>query len=54
MTRVFRVGKDDMLADCLTKPGAAATGLLKVLRTGHYRLCEGWKRALKERKIAKK
>ena len=53
VTRVFRVGKDDMLADCLTKSGAAATGLLKVLRTGQYRLCEGWKKALKERKIAK-
>ena len=51
---VCRVGKDDILADCLTKPGASATDLLKVLRTGQYRLCEGWKKALKERKIAKK
>ena len=51
VTIVRKVGKEDMLADCLTKPGASAIGLLEVLRTGHYRLLEGWKRALKEKDL---
>ena len=51
VTLVTKVGKENMLADCLTKPGASATGLLEVLRTGHYRLQEGWKRTLKEKRL---
>ena len=54
VTLVCKVGKENMLADCLTKPGASATGLLEVLRTGHYKLFEGWKKVLKEKKVTEK
>ena len=42
VTWVRRVASDEMLANCLTKQGAGAENLLRVLRSGEYRLPGGW------------
>ena len=41
VTEVRRVASKDMLADCLTKAGALAEGLLEVLQSGEFVLPEG-------------
>ena len=38
---VRRVSSEDMLANCLTKAGASADGLMEVLQTGRYVIPEG-------------
>ena len=42
VTRVKWVSSEDNLANCLTKAGAMAAGLLEVLRKGEYILPGGW------------
>ena len=41
ISSVRRVSSEDMLANCLTKAGASAEGLLHVLRTGNFELPVG-------------
>ena len=41
-THLRRVRSKEMLANCLTKPGASGAELLNVLRTGVYLLPGGW------------
>ena len=43
VTEVRLVPGDQMLANCLTKAGASGDSLLKVLRTGIYRMPGGWR-----------
>ena len=43
VTEVRLVPGDQMLANCLTKAGASGDSLLKVLRTGIYRMSGGWR-----------
>ena len=42
VTWVKRVASEEMLANCLTKRGAGADGLLEVLHSGEYSLPGGW------------
>ena len=42
VTWVKRVASEEMLANCLTKRGAGAAGLLEVLHSGEYSLPGGW------------
>ena len=41
VTAVRRVSSEEMLANCLTKQGASAEGLMKVMRSGKYELPGG-------------
>ena len=48
VTLIRKVKGEDMLADCLTKSGASAADLMRVLGTGYYKLQDGWMTSLKE------
>lgn len=43
ISTVRRVSSKEMLANCLTKSGATAEGLIEVLRTGRYMIPGGWR-----------